>query len=123
DHGSRCPAEPHTPAERRRYRRGDDEHLPLRNLSAYPGRHSSRGEGRGGLMERRAFLQIAGTAGAGLVIGFRIPDRRGVTPFAPNAWLQIEPTGAITVTIDKSEMGEGNHTALAMLVAEELDAD
>ncbi|PYP14801.1 MAG: twin-arginine translocation pathway signal protein [Gemmatimonadetes bacterium] len=74
-------------------------------------------------MERRAFLQIAGTAGAGLVIGFRIPDRRGVTPFAPNAWLQIEPTGAITVTIDKSEMGEGNHTALAMLVAEELDAD
>ena len=28
-------------------------------------------------MERRAFLQVAGTAGAGLVIGFRIPDRPG----------------------------------------------
>jgi len=74
-------------------------------------------------MERRAFLQVTGTVGAGLVIGFRIPDRRGIVPFAPNAWLQVDPTGAVTVTIDKSEMGEGNHTALAMIVAEELDAD
>ncbi|HEV2672024.1 MAG TPA: xanthine dehydrogenase family protein molybdopterin-binding subunit [Gemmatimonadales bacterium] len=76
-------------------------------------------------MERRAFLQVTGSVGAGLVIGFRIPGRRGVAspPFAPNAWLQIDPTGAVTVTLDKSEMGEGNHTALAMLVAEELDAD
>ncbi len=74
-------------------------------------------------MERRAFLQVTGTVSAGLVIGFRIPDRRGIVPFAPNAWLQIDPTGAVTVTIDKSEMGEGNHTALAMIVAEELDAD
>ena len=74
-------------------------------------------------MQRRAFLQVTGTVGAGLVIGFRIPDRHGVVPFAPNAWLQVDPTGAVTVTIDKSEMGEGNHTALAMIVAEELDAD
>ncbi len=74
-------------------------------------------------MERRAFLQVTGTIGAGLVIGFRIPDRHGVVPFAPNAWLQVDTDGAVTVTIDKSEMGEGNHTALAMIAAEELDAD
>jgi len=74
-------------------------------------------------MERRAFLQVSGTIGAGLVIGFRIPDRRGVVPFTPNAWLQVDTDGAVTVTIDKSEMGEGNHTALAMIAAEELDAD
>ena len=74
-------------------------------------------------MERRAFLEVAGTAGAGLVIGFRIPDRHGVVPFAPNAWLQVDTDGSVTVTVDKSEMGEGNHTALAMIVAEELDAD
>jgi isoquinoline 1-oxidoreductase beta subunit len=74
-------------------------------------------------MERRDFLQVTGTIGAGLVIGFRIPNRRGVAPFAPNAWLQVGTDGIVTVTIDKSEMGEGNHTALAMLIAEELDAD
>ena len=74
-------------------------------------------------MQRRAFLEVAGTIGAGLVIGFRIPDRHGVVPFAPNAWLQVDTDGSVTVTTDKSEMGEGNHTALAMIAAEELDAD
>jgi len=74
-------------------------------------------------MQRRAFLQVAGTVGAGLVIGFRLPDRHGVVPFAPNAWLRVDTDGTVTVTIDKSEMGEGNHTALAMILAEELDVD
>ena len=74
-------------------------------------------------MERRDFLQVTGTIGAGLVIGFRIPDRRGAVPFAPNAWLQVGTDDVVTLTLDKSEMGEGNHTALAMLIAEELDAD
>jgi isoquinoline 1-oxidoreductase beta subunit len=76
-------------------------------------------------MDRRDFLQVTGTASAGLLLAFRIPDGRGVLPppFAPNAWLRIDTDGAVTVTIDKSEMGEGNHTALAMIAAEELDAD
>lgn len=74
-------------------------------------------------MERRAFLQVSGSLGAGLVLGFRLPDARGVLPFAPNAWVRVDTDGSVTVTIDKSEMGEGNHTALAMIVAEELDAD
>jgi len=74
-------------------------------------------------MERRAFLKVTGTVGAGLVLGFRLPDRHGVLPFAPNAWLKVDPDGTVTITVDKSEMGEGNHTALAMIVAEELDAD
>jgi isoquinoline 1-oxidoreductase beta subunit len=74
-------------------------------------------------MRRREFLQITSAAGAGLLIAFRIPDKHGVAPFAPNAWLRVDPDGAVTITVDKSEMGEGNHTALAMIVAEELDAD
>src|SRR3989475_11170372 len=44
-------------------------------------------------------------------------------PFAPNAWLAIAPDGTVTVTMDRSEMGQGAPTALAMLVAEELEAD
>src|SRR5207247_561675 len=111
----------HAATDGRRYRCRDDQHLPLRDLPAHPGRDPSRG--KGGVMERRDFLHVSGTLTAGLVIGFRIPDRRGSVPFAPNAWLQVGTDDVVTLTVDKSEMGEGNHTALAMLIAEELDAD
>ena len=74
-------------------------------------------------MERRDFLQVAGTVGAGLVIGFRIPNRRGVPTFAPNAWLRIGTDDRVLVIVDRSEMGQGVTTALPMLVAEELEAD
>jgi CO/xanthine dehydrogenase Mo-binding subunit len=49
------------------------------------------------------------------------PDPTAV--FAPDLLLRIDDTGAVTVTVPKSEMGQGVHTALAMVVAEELDAD
>jgi len=79
-------------------------------------------------LSRREFLQTA--AGAGLVLAIHLPPplRRDVRadsadPFAPNAWLAIAPDGTVTVTMDRSEMGQGAPTALAMLVAEELEAD
>jgi len=74
-------------------------------------------------MQRRDFLQITGTIGAGLVIGFRIPDRRAVAPFAPNAWLRIGIDNSVLVVVDRSEMGQGVTTSLPMLLAEELEAD
>jgi isoquinoline 1-oxidoreductase beta subunit len=76
-------------------------------------------------MERRAFLQTAGTVGAGLVIGFRIPTRgeQEPAPFAPNAWLRIGADDSVLVIVDRSEMGQGVTTALPMLLAEELEAD
>src|SRR5512144_3043056 len=40
-----------------------------------------------------------------------------------NAYLRIAPNNAITVVCGLSEMGQGVHTAIPMLVAEELDAD
>jgi isoquinoline 1-oxidoreductase beta subunit len=43
--------------------------------------------------------------------------------FAPNAFLRIGTDDSVTVIANKSEMGQGIHTALAMMVAEELDAD
>ena len=43
--------------------------------------------------------------------------------FEPHLLLQIAGTGAVTVTVPKSEMGQAVRTALAMVVAEELDAD
>src|SRR5262249_52388557 len=41
----------------------------------------------------------------------------------PNAWLRIEPDGAVHVILAKTEFGQGATTGIAMLVAEELDAD
>ncbi len=44
-------------------------------------------------------------------------------PFAPNAWLEIAPDGAVKIWCGKSEMGQGVRTALPMIVAEELSCD
>ena len=41
--------------------------------------------------------------------------------FRFNPWVTIAGDGTVTVTIERSEMGQGVNTALAMLVAEELD--
>ena len=83
-------------------------------------------------ISRRAFVVTTGIAGAGLLLGFRIPERRrplegGELPngdaFAPNAWIRLEESGDVTILVHKSEMGQGVWTALPMIVAEEMDAD
>ncbi|MCD0503665.1 xanthine dehydrogenase family protein molybdopterin-binding subunit, partial [Bordetella petrii] len=39
------------------------------------------------------------------------------------AWLRLDTQGTVTFMMSQSEMGQGVHTGLAMIVAEELDAD
>src|SRR4029077_17329164 len=62
-------------------------------------------------------------------IGFSIGPRAApgtdarTGPFAPNAWIRIGPDGIVTLTLDRSEMGQGSQTGLAMILAEELEAD
>ncbi|MCH7802610.1 MAG: xanthine dehydrogenase family protein molybdopterin-binding subunit [Acidobacteria bacterium] len=41
----------------------------------------------------------------------------------PGVWVKLTPDNRITVLMAKSELGQGTHTALAMVVAEELEAD
>jgi isoquinoline 1-oxidoreductase beta subunit len=43
--------------------------------------------------------------------------------FAPNPWVRIDAGGQVTVVIDRSDMGQGATTGLAMLVAEELEVE
>ena len=87
-------------------------------------------------VSRRDFLRAGATTAAGLTIAFYIPSRftevaRGHAPsvpgndaaFAPNGWVHIGTDGMVTITVDKSEMGQGVNTSYPMLVAEELDAD
>jgi len=77
---------------------------------------------------RRGFL-VAGAALAGeLVIGFS-PGAEALAqsvsasdaPFQPGRFIRIDRSGAITVTVPYAEMGQGALTAVAMLVAEELE--
>lgn len=80
------------------------------------------------MTSRRDFLKIAGSAGAGLVLGLRLQGKaRPGTPaepvFHPNAYLAIRPDGSALLTVPKSEMGQGVRTALPMVIAEELDLD
>lgn len=43
------------------------------------------------------------------------------TVLAPNIYLKMDANGAVTVTAFRSEMGQGVRTAIAMILAEELD--
>jgi len=82
---------------------------------------------------RRAVLQ-SGLAG-GLVLAFRWPLRASPVnepeqladhpdgQFAPNAFIRIDNTGKTTLVMPQAEMGQGVYTAIAMILAEELDAD
>lgn len=77
---------------------------------------------------RREFLKISALAGGAFMLGFSLQESDAAPdtanpPFTPNAWLQIDPDSTITVRIHKTEIGQGTATGLAMIVAEELDAD
>lgn len=78
------------------------------------------------ITSRRTFLKTAALSGASLIIGFNgsrifAADKPG--EFKPNGWVKIDPDGTITLTMGKSEMGQGVRTALAMMLADELGAD
>ena len=82
-------------------------------------------------VSRREFLKTGAALGGGLILAVHLPSRWGSTtaaeagtkPFAPNAFLRIGPDDSITIIAKHSEMGQGVYTSLAMVVAEELDAD
>jgi isoquinoline 1-oxidoreductase len=78
---------------------------------------------------RRHFLALAGP---GLFVIFpvpmpaefqepaRLPGRQGY-PADFNAYLKIGPDGRVTCFVGKVELGQGSKTALAQLLAEEVD--
>jgi isoquinoline 1-oxidoreductase subunit beta len=81
---------------------------------------------------RRAFLRGTAAAGGALVIGLHL-DPKGAranggpdlskAPAKPNAFVRIAADDTVTVVIKHLDMGQGNTTGLATIVAEELDAD
>src|SRR5271154_259119 len=83
------------------------------------------------MASRRAVLK-AGLAG-GLALAFHLPVRAANEPeqlpdnpagqFAPNAFIRIDHAGKTTLVMPQVEMGQGVYTAVAMILAEELDGD
>jgi isoquinoline 1-oxidoreductase subunit beta len=77
-------------------------------------------------LTRRTFLASAAAAGAALTIRFPLVGpgaADAAAAYDPSAALTITPDGLVTVHITKAEMGQGVGTALAQIVAEELEAD
>src|SRR5262245_49731 len=81
------------------------------------------------ITSRRDFLKAAAFGGVSLLIGFdgsRVlgaGQNYAANSFAPNNWIRIDSDGLMTLTIGKCEMGQGVRTSLAMILAEELEAD
>lgn len=80
---------------------------------------------------RRDFLTLVPGAGAGLVIGYYMLDghvlaqsvaARGLQG-VPEAFISVETDATVRVWIPRSEVGQGTHSGLAMVAAEELDAE
>ena len=83
-------------------------------------------------MKRRTLI-LSGLGGAtALVVGWgvlpprsRLGDAQTLPVVAGevglNGWIRIASDGSVRLAMNRSEMGQGVHTALAMLVAEELD--
>jgi isoquinoline 1-oxidoreductase beta subunit len=90
-----------------------------------------------GKWTRRAFIASGTLVGGGLLVGVgvgvairpghRTPELAKIVESGDevlvNAWVKILPDNSIKVIVPHSEMGQGVHTALPMMLADEMDAD
>ena len=149
DHAGRLAAARRRPNPTRRGHRQRDErqHLPLRHLPAHPRRHQAGGEGRpamtdhgiacsrtvksaaaflGGRRLRDRFVLAVGLARRDRRAGEEVRRRRHAERLARRPARSSSPSapdGTVTVTCHRQEMGQGVRTSVAMVVADELDAD
>lgn len=83
-------------------------------------------------MKRRTWILSALGAAGALVVGWGVmPPRSRIGAgalmlpsegdVALNGWIKITTQGDVVLAMPRSEMGQGVHTSLAMLVADELD--
>ncbi|MDP6198977.1 MAG: molybdopterin-dependent oxidoreductase, partial [Porticoccaceae bacterium] len=82
---------------------------------------------------RRGFISAGVIAGGGLIVGVAIrPGNRagdfsnyelGADETLLHTWVKIDSNNQVTAIVPHSEMGQGAGTALAQMLADELDAD
>ncbi|HEX6064850.1 MAG TPA: molybdopterin cofactor-binding domain-containing protein, partial [Longimicrobiales bacterium] len=81
-------------------------------------------------VSRRKFIVGSAAASGGLALGLRLPFGSGAYAQSAraadaevNAWVVVKPDDTCVIRIARAEMGQGTHTGLAQLVAEELECD
>ena len=77
-------------------------------------------------LDRRQFIKISALTGGGLLVASALDAAEPfvvapIADFAPNVFVSIAPSGAVTLIAPNSEMGQGIKTSLPMIIAEELD--
>jgi isoquinoline 1-oxidoreductase subunit beta len=83
-------------------------------------------------LNRRSFLRVSAAAAGGLLVSlyFDLPaamqEGRQTPPpkvYPPDAFVHIRPDGKIVIQVNRLEFGQGVHTSLPMILADEMDAD
>lgn len=77
-------------------------------------------------ISRRSFLKMTGLtiAVSFTPFGYKLLNASEKNEgFSPSVWYEVTPDNTIIMAIGPSEMGQGTHTALAMVIADELEAD
>lgn len=83
---------------------------------------------------RRGFIGAGVLAGGGLLIGVAVRPGNPIGTLAPkvapdageqliNSWVKIGLDNVVTAIVPHCEMGQGAHSVLAQMLADELDAD
>ncbi|WP_298336588.1 molybdopterin cofactor-binding domain-containing protein [uncultured Erythrobacter sp.] len=83
---------------------------------------------------RRGFIGAGVLAGGGLLIGIGVRPGNPIGALAPkvtsgpgeqlvNSWVKIDTDNIVTAIVPHCEMGQGAHSVLAQMLADELDAD
>ena len=87
-----------------------------------------------GKWSRRAFIGAGVAAGGALVVGVAVRQGNPIDRLAPlltngeneqllNAWVKLDSDNILTAVIPHVEMGQGVYTALAQMLADEMDAE
>src|SRR5258706_4102724 len=85
-------------------------------------------------ISRRNFIKLGSMTGAALSLGFYFPSHGKEIEILKsesaenlgielNAWITIDPSGKVTLTNHRAEMGQGSFQSVAQIIAEELEVD
>src|ERR1051326_1238229 len=85
-------------------------------------------------ISRRNFIKLGSMTGAALSLGFYFPSNgKGIEMLKSesaenlgielNAWITIDPSGKVTLTNHRAEMGQGSFQSVPQIIAEELEVD
>ena len=104
------------------------------NDMASPPKTVTPARSRAAKWTRRGFIGAGVVAGGALLIGVGVRPGNPVDELGPkvaggegeqliNSWLKIDADNVVTAIVPHCEMGQGAHSVLAQMLADELDAD